>query len=170
MPASRSGTRDQAELAQLVGQQIECRITKLDTANEDVVVDRRVILEELQRKSKAEAFDRLEEGSIVHGTVRSLTDFGAFVDLGGVDGLLHVSDMSYSRGVKPSEVVKAGDQLELKVLKINRDTRKIALGLKQLAADPWTHVAEKIRSGFPRQRESSPRCRFRRVRGIGARH
>ena len=147
MPASRSGTRDQAELAQLVGQQIECRITKLDTANEDVVVDRRVILEELQRKSKAEAFDRLEEGSIVHGTVRSLTDFGAFVDLGGVDGLLHVSDMSYSRGVKPSEVVKAGDQLELKVLKINRDTRKIALGLKQLAPDPWSHVAEKYAQG-----------------------
>jgi small subunit ribosomal protein S1 len=147
MPASRSGTRDQAELAQLVGQQIECRITKLDTATEDVVVDRRVILEELQRKSKAEAFDRLEEGSIVHGTVRSLTDFGAFVDLGGVDGLLHVSDMSYSRGVKPSEVVKAGDQLELKVLKINRDTRKIALGLKQLAADPWSQVAEKYPQG-----------------------
>jgi small subunit ribosomal protein S1 len=147
MPASRSGTRDQAELAQLVGQQIECRITKLDTANEDVVVDRRAILEELQRKSKAEAFDRLEEGSIVHGTVRSLTDFGAFVDLGGVDGLLHVSDMSYSRGVKPSEVVKAGDQLELKVLKINRDTRKIALGLKQLAPDPWSQVAEKYAQG-----------------------
>lgn len=147
MPASRSGTRDQAELAQLVGQQIECRITKLDTANEDVVVDRRVILEELQKKAKAEAFDRLEEGSIVHGTVRSLTDFGAFVDLGGVDGLLHVSDMTYSRGVKPSEVVKAGDQLELKVLKINRDTRKIALGLKQLAPDPWSLVAEKYPQG-----------------------
>jgi small subunit ribosomal protein S1 len=112
-----------------------------------VVVDRRVILEELQRKSKAEAFDRLEEGSIVHGTVRSLTDFGAFVDLGGVDGLLHVSDMSYSRGIKPSEVVKAGDQLELKVLKINRDTRKIALGLKQLAADPWSLVNAKYEVG-----------------------
>jgi small subunit ribosomal protein S1 len=147
MPASRSGTRDQAELAQLVGQQIECRITKLDTATEDVVVDRRVILEELQRKSKAEAFDRLEEGSVVHGTVRSLTDFGAFVDLGGVDGLLHVSDMSYSRGVKPSEVVKPGDQLELKILKINRDTHKIALGLKQLAPDPWSVVAEKYPQG-----------------------
>jgi small subunit ribosomal protein S1 len=147
MPASRSGTRDAAEMAALVGTQIECRITKLDTANEDVVVDRRVILEEIVRKAKAETFERLEEGSVVRGTVRSLTDFGAFVDLGGVDGLLHVADMSYSRGVKPSEVVKAGDELDVKILKINRETRKIALGIKQLAPDPWSLVAEKYAQG-----------------------
>jgi small subunit ribosomal protein S1 len=147
MPASRSGTRDAAELAQLVGQQIECRITKLDTANEDVVVDRRVILEELAREAKAEIFERLEEGSIVRGTVRSLTDFGAFVDLGGMDGLLHVSDMSYSRGVKPSDVVKSGEEVEVKILKINRETRKIALGMKQLTPDPWSLVEEKYPQG-----------------------
>jgi small subunit ribosomal protein S1 len=147
MPASRSGARDQAEMAQLVGQQIECRITKLDTATEDVVVDRRIILEEIQKKSKLEAFDRLTEGSVVHGTVRSLTDFGAFVDLGGIDGLLHVADMSYQRGVKPSDVVKAGDQLDLKILKINRETRKIGLGLKQLTPDPWSLVPEKYPPG-----------------------
>src|SRR5579862_1018008 len=143
MPASRSGARDQAEMEKLVGQQIECRITKLDTTSEDVVVDRRIILEELERQAKEQAFARLEEGSVVRGTVRSIMDFGAFLDLGGVDGLLHVSDMSYSRGIKPSEVVKTGDELEVKILKINRDTKKIALGLKQLAPDPWTLAPEK---------------------------
>jgi len=148
MPASRSGVREQAEMEKLVGQEIECRITKLDTASEDVVVDRRVVLEERERQAKEEAFTRLEEGAVLRGTVRSLTDFGAFVDLGGVDGLLHVSDMSYQRGVKPGEVVTAGESIEVKILKINRDTRKIALGLKQLAADPWSLVPEKYQQGM----------------------
>jgi small subunit ribosomal protein S1 len=148
MPASRSGVREIADLEKLVGQQIECRITKLDTEAEDVVVDRRVILEEGERQAKQEAFERLQEGSVVHGTVRSLTDFGAFVDIGGLDGLLHVSDMSYARGVKPSEVVKVGDELEVKVLKISKEKRKISLGLKQLLPDPWSSVAEKYQQGM----------------------
>jgi len=147
MPASRSGARDQAELEKLVGQQIECRITKLDVADEDVVVDRRVVLEEREREAKREAFGKLQEGMIVSGTVRSLTDFGAFVDLGGVDGLLHVTDMAYARNVKPSDVVKEGDQIQVKILKINAETRKIALGLKQLSPDPWSLVAEKYLQG-----------------------
>jgi small subunit ribosomal protein S1 len=147
MPASRSGAKDQAELEKLVGQQIECRITKVDTAAEDVVVDRRVILEEHEREIKREMFDRLTEGSVVHGTVRSLTDFGAFVDLGGVDGLLHVTDMAYARNVKPADVVKLGDEIDVKILKINRETRKIALGLKQLSPDPWSLVPEKYPQG-----------------------
>ncbi len=147
MPASRSGVREMADLEKLVGQPIECRITKLDTASEDVVVDRRVVIEEQERATREEAFQRLEEGSVVHGTVRTITDFGAFIDLGGVDGLLHVSDMSYARGVKPSEVVKAGDELDVKILKINRDARKISLGLKQLQPDPWQVAAEKYQQG-----------------------
>lgn len=147
MPASRSGVREQPEMEKLVGQQIECRITKLDTASEDVVVDRRIILEERERAVKEEAFGRLEEGLIVRGTVRSITDFGAFVDLGGVDGLLHVSDMAYSRTVKPADVVTVGETIEVKVLKIQRDARKISLGLKQLSPDPWTVAAEKYSSG-----------------------
>ena len=128
MPASRSGARELADMEKLVGQQIECRITKINAAEEDVVVDRRVILEELERQAKEEAFGKLEEGAIVRGTVRSLTDFGAFVDLGGVDGLLHVSDMSYSRNVKPGEVVKAGEELEVKILKISRRPRRFRWG------------------------------------------
>jgi small subunit ribosomal protein S1 len=147
MPASRSGARDQADLEKLVGQQIECRITKLDAATEDVVVDRRIVLEELERAAKEEAFGRIEEGSVIRGTVRSLTDFGAFVDLGGVDGLLHVSDMAYSRMVKPADVVSVGDSIEVKVLKVNRETHKISVGLKQLTPDPWTLATEKYPQG-----------------------
>ncbi len=110
MPASRSGVREQAEMEKLVGQQIECRITKLDTANEDVVVDRRVVLEEREKASEGRSVRALrQKASVVRGTVRSLMDFGAFVDLGGVDGLLHVSDMSFARNVKPSDVVSVGD-------------------------------------------------------------
>src|SRR5580698_321577 len=147
MPASRSGAREQADLDKLVGQEIECRITKLDTASEDVVVDRRVILEEREKQSKQEAFGRLQEGSVVRGTVRSLMDFGAYVDLGGVDGLLHVSDMSYSRGVKPSDIVAIGDEIDVKILKINPETHKIALGLKQLSPDPWEQTVAQLEPG-----------------------
>jgi small subunit ribosomal protein S1 len=147
MPASRSGAREQADLEKLVGQEIECRITRLDTTSEDVVVDRRVVLEERERAAKEESFGRLQEGQILRGTVRSVTDFGAFVDLGGLDGLLHVSDMAYSRSVKPSDIVSPGDSIDVKILKIQRESRKISLGLKQLAEDPWTRAAEKFPQG-----------------------
>ena len=147
MPASRSGVREQAEMEKLVGQQIECRITKLDTANEDVVVDRRSILEERERSAKEEAFGNLQEGAIVRGTVRTLMEFGAFVDIGGVDGLLHVSDMAYSRNVKPSDVVAVGDTIDVKILKIGKESKKISLGLKQLQPDPWSLVPDKFPLG-----------------------
>lgn len=147
MPASRSGAKDQAELEKLVGQEIQCRITKLDTAHEDVVVDRRIVLEEQASQAKQERFAQIHEGDVVHGTVRTLTDFGAFVDLGGFDGLLHVADMAWSRTVKPSDVVKVGDEIDVKVLKVNAETHKIALGLKQLIPDPWSQAAEKFKVG-----------------------
>jgi len=143
MPASRTGVRDIAGLADLVGQEIECRITKLDTASEDVVVDRRVILEERERNAKQEAFEKVQVGDVVNGTVRTITDFGAFVDIGGFDGLLHVADMSYARGLKPADIVSQGQQLQVKVLKVNRETHKVSLGLKQLAPDPWEVAAQK---------------------------
>lgn len=147
MPASRSGARDVPDMEKLVGQQIECRITKLDTEKEDVVVDRRVILEEAAAKAREAAFDALQEGAIVEGTVRSVMDYGAFVDLGGVDGLLHVADMTWVRGTKPQDVVKSGDSVRVKILKVQRDSRKISLGLKQLSADPWTAAAEAYKPG-----------------------
>jgi small subunit ribosomal protein S1 len=147
LPASRSGAKDAAEMERLIGQEIQCRITKLDTASEDVVVDRRVVLEEEEKKARDSAFEGLHEGSVLKGTVRSLMDFGAFIDLGGVDGLLHVTDMAWTRIGKPADVLKQGDSVDVKVLKINRDTRKISLGMKQLMPDPWTLASEKFKVG-----------------------
>ncbi len=147
LPASRSGAKDQAELEKLVGQEIQCRIIKLDTASEDVVVDRRAILEEEEARAREQKFGELKEGAVVRGTVRSVTDFGAFVDLGGVDGLLHVGDMAWHRVAKPSDVVTAGDSIEVKILKINPEGKRISLGLKQLAPDPWTTAAEQFHTG-----------------------
>jgi small subunit ribosomal protein S1 len=147
MPASRSGARELADMEKLVGQEIKCKIIKLDTASEDVVVDRRVVLEEEAAVAKEKAYSDLREGMVVRGTVRSLTDFGAFVDMGGIDGLLHVGDMAWHRVAKPSEVVSPGDSIEVKILKVNAQTRRIALGLKQLQPDPWTAAGERFHVG-----------------------
>jgi len=147
LPASRSGVKETAELEQLVGQNIACRIIKLDVADEDVVVDRRVVLEQEEAKARQEKFASLKEGDVVRGTVRTLTDFGAFIDLGGVDGLLHVTDMAWSRINKPADVLKTGESLEVKILKIDAAHRRISLGLKQLSPDPWTLAAEKYHAG-----------------------
>ncbi len=150
MPASRSGVRDAAEMLKLVGQEIQCRITKLDTEKEDVVVDRRVVLEEEQTQRRDQRFSGLQEGAVVHGKVRNVMDFGAFVDLGGIDGLLHVMDMSYTRISKAGDAVKIGDELEVKILKVDATTKKISLGLKQLQEEPWSvairtfHVGDRV--------------------------
>ena len=147
MPASRSGAKDAAEMESLVGQEIRCKIIKVDVSDEDVVVDRRAVLEAEEQQARQKMFEELKEGSVVTGTVRTLTDFGAFVDLGGVDGLLHVADMSWNRIGKPSDVLKTGDPIEVKILKVDPASRRIALGLKQLEPDPWTLVEEKYKAG-----------------------
>ena len=147
MPASRSGARDVAEIEKLVGQEIQCRVIKLDTASEDVVVDRRAVLEEEAARAKEKAYSDLREGMVVRGTVRTLTDFGAFVDIGGIDGLLHVGDMAWHRVAKPSDVVSPGDNIEVKILKANAQTRRISLGMKQLQPDPWTVAGERFHVG-----------------------
>jgi small subunit ribosomal protein S1 len=147
MPASRSGTKDAAELEKLVGQDIRCRIIKLDVADEDVVVDRRVVLEEEERASKDRRYSEVKEGDTVQGTVRSLTDYGAFVDIGGVDALLHVADISWGRINKPSDVLVAGQTVEAKVLKVDPAKRRISLGMKQLQPHPWDRAAEKYKTG-----------------------
>jgi small subunit ribosomal protein S1 len=147
MPASRSGVRDAAEMEKLVGQEITCRITKLDTTEEDVVVDRRVILEEEARTLEAGRYSEMKEGDIVTGTVRSLAAYGAFVDLGGIDGLLHISDIAWSRVAAPEDVVSVGQELRLKVLKVDPESRRISLGLKQLEPEPWDTAADKYKVG-----------------------
>jgi small subunit ribosomal protein S1 len=147
MPASRSGTRDAAEMEKMVGTQITCRITKLDVTDENVVVDRRVVLEEQARAQLEQRNAALKEGDVVTGHVRSLMSYGAFVDLGGVDGLLHVSDISLSRVAHPQEVLTAGQELQVKILKIDAETKKISLGLKQLQAEPWLTIADRYAVG-----------------------
>jgi small subunit ribosomal protein S1 len=149
MPASRSGVRDAAEMDKLVGQEIRCRIIKLDVTDEDVVVDRRAVAEEEERSAKDKFYSQIKEGETASGTVRSLTDYGAFVDLGGVDALLHVSDISWGRVNKPADVLSVGQTVEVKVLKVasESDKRRISVGLKQLQPHPWEAVAEKFKAG-----------------------
>jgi small subunit ribosomal protein S1 len=149
MPASRSGVRDAAEMAKLVGQEIRCRIIKLDEADEDVVVDRRVISEEEERSTKDRRIGEIKEGDVVNATVRSLADYGAFVDLGGVDALLHVGEISWTRINKPSDVLAMGQEIEVKVLKITTEgeKRRIAVSAKQLQPHPWDAVAGKYKLG-----------------------
>ena len=147
MPASRSGTRDAAELEKLVGTEITCRITKLDVQDEDVVVDRRVVLEEQARGVAEDRRAAMKEGDTVTGTVRSLTPYGAFVDLGGIDGLLHISDMAHTRVAKAEDVVTVGQEVQVRILKIDPETRKLSLGLKQLQPEPWATVPERFQAG-----------------------
>jgi len=147
MPASRSGTRDASELEKLVEQEIRCRIIKLDVAEEDVVVDRRAIAEDEERAGKQRRFSELKEGDTVQGEVRSLTDYGAFVDIGGADALLHVGEISWRRVNKPSDVLSTGQQIEAVIIKIDSDKRRIAISMKQLQPHPWDAIAEKYKAG-----------------------
>ena len=145
MPASRSGTREAAEMEKLVEQEIRCRIIKLDVAEEDVVVDRRAVVEEEERAGKERRYSEVKEGDTVRGEVRSLADYGAFVDLGGVDGLLHVGEISWSRVNKPGDVLSVGQQVEAKVIKVDSDKRRISLSMKQLQPHPWDSIADKYK-------------------------
>jgi len=147
MPASRSGAKDVPETEKLIGQEIRCRIIKLDVADEDVVVDRRAVLEEEERAVKERRYTEIKEGETLRGTVRSLTDFGAFVDIGGVDALLHVADISWGRVNKPSDVLAVGQEVEARVLKVDPARRRISIGLKQLLPHPWDLAADKYKVG-----------------------
>jgi small subunit ribosomal protein S1 len=147
MPASRSGTHDASEMEKLVEQEIRCRIIKLDVEDEDVVVDRRAIAEDEERAGKERRFSELKEGDTVHGEVRSLTDYGAFVDIGGADALLHVGEISWRRVAKPADVLSTGQQIEAVIIKIDSEKHRIAISMKQLQPHPWDAVAEKYKAG-----------------------
>jgi small subunit ribosomal protein S1 len=147
MPGSRSGARDAAEMEKLVGQEIRCRITKLDVDDEDVVVDRRSVMEEEERSTKEKRFAEVQEGDTVSGTVRSLMDYGAFVDLGGMDGLLHVGEIAWTRVTKPEDVLSVGQSVDVKVLKIDAESKRISLSMKQLLPHPWDAVPGKYTQG-----------------------
>jgi small subunit ribosomal protein S1 len=149
LPASRSRARDAAEMEKLVGQEIRCRIIKLDVADEDVVVDRRAVAEEEERAARERRYAEIKEGETIHGTVRSLATYGAFIDIGEVDALLHVSDLAWSRIGNPADVLSVGQEVEVKVLKITTDPGKqrISVGMKQLQPHPWDSATEKYKAG-----------------------
>src|SRR5580700_9274308 len=143
MPGSQIDTRPTHNLDSLLGQDIPVKIVKLNRRRGNVVVSRKMAVEEEQHSRKSAALQVLEEGSVVTGTVKNLTDYGAFIDLGGIDGLLHVTDMSYGRVTHPSEMLHVGDEITVKVLKFDRGKERVSLGIKQLEPDPWETVAER---------------------------
>jgi small subunit ribosomal protein S1 len=147
MPASRSGARDAAEMEKLIGQEIRCRIIKVDVADEDLVVDRRAVLEDEEREQKEHRYTEIKEGDTIEGTVRTLTDYGAFVDIGGLDALLHVADISWGRIAKPADALTTGQHVEAKVLKVDAARHRVSIGLKQLQPHPWDLVADKYKTG-----------------------
>lgn len=147
MPASQVDVRPVTSLDSLIGADIAVKIVKLNRRRGNVVVSRKLAVEEDHVARKQQALGGIEEGSVVTGTVKNLTDYGAFVDLGGIDGLLHVSDLSYGRVAHPAEMLHVGDQVTVKVLKFEKEKERISLGLKQLHEDPWHTVIERYPGG-----------------------
>jgi small subunit ribosomal protein S1 len=143
MPGSQADPRPLHNLDALIGQDIPVRVVKLNRRRGNVVVSRKAVVEEEIHDRKAATLEHLEEGAVVTGTVKNLTDYGAFIELGGIDGLLHVTDISYGRINHPSEALHVGDTVTVKVLKFDRAKERVSLGMKQLEANPWDSVAER---------------------------
>jgi small subunit ribosomal protein S1 len=147
LPGSQYDLRPTANLDGLIGTNVDVRITKLNRRRGNVVVSRRALLEETLHAKRAELLEQLQEGQTVHGTVKNVTDYGAFVDIGGLDGLLHLTDLSWGRVRHPSDVVKPEQELDVMVLKFYKDKQRVSLGLKQLMKDPWIDAAERYPAG-----------------------
>ena len=143
LPGSLVDVRPVRDTLHLEGQMLEFRLIKLDRKRNNVVVSRRAVLESVSTEERDALLEKLQEGMSVKGIVKNLTDYGAFVDLGGVDGLLHITDMSWKRIKHPSEVVNVGDEIDVKVLKYDRDRKRVSLGLKQLGEDPWMAIKKR---------------------------
>jgi small subunit ribosomal protein S1 len=147
LPGSQYDLRPVQNLDALVGTEIQVRITKLNRRRGNVVVSRRALLEEELHAKRAALMDTLNEGQVVHGHVKNVTDYGAFVDLGGIDGLLHLTDMSWGRVKHPSDLVKPEQEVDVIILKFDKEKQRVSLGMKQLIADPWVGAAEKYPAG-----------------------
>ncbi|GAB4144297.1 MAG: 30S ribosomal protein S1 [Planctomycetaceae bacterium] len=147
LPASQVDIRRPQDIGSYIGQDIECVILKIDDSRRNIVVSRRKLIEDERDKMKADLLSDISEGQVRKGVVKNIADFGAFVDLGGIDGLLHITDMSWGRINHPSEKVKIDEEIEVIVLSIDREKEKIALGMKQLTPSPWEKVAEKYAVG-----------------------
>lgn len=147
LPGSQVALRQVPNLEKFIAQKLEFRVIKLNKRRRNIVVSRRQVLEEARSEQKEKLIRELEEGQVRTGVVKNITDFGAFVDLGGIDGLLHITDMSWGRVRHPSQLVNIGDEIEVKVLKFDRDRERISLGLKQLQPFPWEGVADRYPKG-----------------------
>ena len=147
LPASQVDIRRPSDIGEYLGRDIECVILKIDEARKNIVVSRRKLIEDQRAELKRRLLGELEEGQLRTGTVKNIADFGAFVDLGGIDGLLHITDMSYSRIGHPSEMVKIDDKIDVMILNVDREKEKIALGLKQKFPSPWENIEEKFPVG-----------------------
>src|SRR5450432_2088072 len=143
LPGSLVDVRPVRDTAYLEGKPLEFKVIKLDQKRNNVVVSRRAVVEQEFSAERSALMDNLQEGAVVKGSVKNLTDYGAFVDLGGIDGLLHITDMAWKRVKHPSEVVKVGDEVEVRILKFDRERSRVSLGLKQLGADPWENIARR---------------------------
>ena len=142
LPGSQVDLRPIRNLDKLIGQTFEFRVIKFNKKRGNIVLSRRVLLEKERDSLKAQTLESLQEGQVLKGTIKNLTEYGAFVDLGGIDGLLHITDMSWGRVNHPSEVFSVGDEVTVKVLKYNAETERVSLGMKQTQEDPWSHAAE----------------------------
>ncbi len=147
LPGSQLEIRPVRNLDAYIGQPIDVRVIKLNKKRGNVVISRKEILEEEQNAKRSQTLEHLEEGSILTGTVKNLTDYGAFVDLGGIDGLLHITDMSWGRLTHPRDLVNVGDEIQVKVLKFDKDKQRVSLGFKQLTPDPWLDAVERYPVG-----------------------
>ena len=143
LPGSLVDVRPVRDTSNLEGKPLEFKVIKLDQKRNNVVVSRRAVVEQEFSAERSALMDNLQEGAVVRGMVKNLTDYGAFVDLGGIDGLLHITDMAWKRVKHPSEVVKVGDEVEVRILKFDRERSRVSLGLKQLGADPWQNIARR---------------------------
>src|SRR6187455_1684382 len=147
LPGSLVDVRPVRDPSYLEGKTLEFKVIKLDQKRNNVVVSRRAVVEQEYSAERTELLDKLQEGTVIKGVVKNLTDYGAFVDLGGIDGLLHITDMAWKRVKHPSEVVTVGQELDVKVLKFDRERNRVSLGLKQLGADPWADIGRRYASG-----------------------
>jgi small subunit ribosomal protein S1 len=143
LPGSLVDVRPVRDTSYLEGKPLEFKVIKLDQKRNNVVVSRRAVVEQEFSAERSALMDNLQEGAVVRGTVKNLTDYGAFVDLGGIDGLLHITDMAWKRVKHPSEVVKVGDEIDVRILKFDRERSRVSLGLKQLGADPWENISRR---------------------------
>ncbi len=143
LPGSQIDLRPIKNLDKLIGERLQFKIIKMNKKRGNIVLSRRVILEEERKYTKESTLDKLEEGSMVEGIVKNITEYGAFIDLGGIDGLLHITDMSWGRVNHPSEMFSIGDQVKVMVLKFDKETERVSLGTKQATPDPWSIVDEK---------------------------